>query len=355
MRGEDFQAAEEMLGRMKAPPLSMRLFLTFVRDTSARAATVEEARVADSRQSQIAGRYVATFLKDLQGAEGLARLDLAPRRSAIIRANAQLFLAWLDVARGRWESSKAAFAQAERMQEGSAVLVQRAIAATLPFLAVPRADLDSIHTQVAGWNPGAEAVDPNAGLDVKLRPHLRLYLLGLLSARKGDNASALRFAADAERTDAPAEARALIRDLAQAIRADVALGSGRADEARNALQNVKGEVPLELVSAPAYSNAREFTQEHARHMRILLLSVEERPTEAIRWIETSFQGSPSEIAYLAPMHLKRAELHERLGEPSKAMEHYRLFMTLWRDCDPALRPSVEKAKARIQLLDKQTG
>lgn len=355
MRGEDFQAAEEMLRRMKAPPLSMRLFLTFIRDTSTRAAIVDEARVADSRQSQIAGRYVATFLEDFEGAEVLARLDLAPRRSPVIRANAQLFVAWLDVARGRWESSKKAFQQAERMQEGPAVLVQRAIAATLPFLAVPSADLDSIRTQVARWNPGAEAFDPDAGLEVKLRPHLRLYLLGLLSARKGDYVSALRFAADAERTDAPAEARGLIRDLAQTVRADVALESGRAEEARKALQTIKGEVPLELVSAPAYSNAREFTQEHARHLRILLLSVDERPTEAIRWIETSFQGAPSEIAYLAPMHLKRAELHERLGERSKAAEHYRLFVRLWRDCDSALRPSVEKAKARIQLLEKQTG
>lgn len=355
VRGEDFQAAEEMLRRLKAPPLSMRLFLAFARDTLARAALLEEARASDSRQSQIAARYVATFLEDFDGAEGVARLDLAPRRSPGIRANAQLLVAWLAVARGRWESSRKAFQQAEAMQDGPAVLVQRAMAATLPFLEVPSADLDSIRTQVARWNPGAEPVDPGAGLDVTLRPHLRLYLLGLLSARQGDHAAAVRFAADIERIPAPAEAHPLIRDLAQTVRADVALGSGRAEDARQALQSIKGEVPLELVNAPAYANAREFTLEHARYLRILLPSADERPAEAIRWIETSFQGAPSEIAYLAPMHLKLAELHERAGERSEAVQQYRRFVTLWRDCDPALRPRVERARARIQQLEKQAG
>lgn len=355
VREEDYGAADEMLRRLKAPPLSMRLFMTFVRDTAVRAALLEEARVSDTRQSQIAARYIATFLEDPEGAEELARYDLAPRRTPVIRANAQLLLAWLEVMRGRWESSSKAFQQAEAMQEGSVVLVQRAMAATLPFLAVPSADLDSIRTQVTRWDPGAEAADPSASLNARLGPHLRLYLLGLLSARQNDHAAAMRFAADIERAGAPAEAREVVRDLAQTVRADVALKSGRAEDGRRALDAIQGEVPLELVSAPVYANAREFTQEHARYLRIMALSASERQSDAIRWIETSFAGAPSEIAYLAPMHLKRAELHERQGEWSKATEHYRRFVALWRDCDIALRPGVESARARIRLLERKAG
>ena len=44
----------------------------------------------------------------------LARLDLQPRRNAAIRLGAQTFLAWLEVARGRWDSAEVAFDAAER-------------------------------------------------------------------------------------------------------------------------------------------------------------------------------------------------------------------------------------------------
>jgi len=348
VREEDYEGADSMMRRMTAPPLSMRILLTFVRgDSAARAGIMEHARAADSRQSQIAARYVATFLEDFATAESLAELDLAPRRKPPIRANAQLLLAWLEVARGRWTAAKAAFAQAERMEEVPPVLVQRAIAATLPFLAVPRSDLDSLRREVELWNPGADGSEPGAGLASRLQPHLRLYLLGLLSSRLGDHAGALRIARDIERAEGPGEARAVIRALALTIRADVALQGRNADQAGQALEAVQGEVPLELVSVPAYANVREFTQEHARHLRVLLLSGQEKHKEALQWIETSFQGAPSEIVYLAPMHLQRAQIYERLGEREKAVEHYRRFLVLWRDCDPELRPVLERAKSEL--------
>ncbi|MGI9076848.1 MAG: hypothetical protein ACR2G6_05870 [Gemmatimonadaceae bacterium] len=356
VREEDYEGAEAMVRRMRNPPLSMRVLLALVRgDSAARAAILEEARASDSRQSQIAARYVATFRQDFALAETLARLDLAPRRKPPVRANAQLFLAWLEIARGRWSSSKAAFNQAERMEEVPFVLTQRAIAATLPFLAVPREDLDSIRAEVTRWDASSEASDSNAGLAVRLRPHLRLYLLGLLSARLGDNAGALRFAGDIERAAAPLEARAVVRGLAQTIRADVALANGRAGEAGTALEEVRGDVPLELVSTTAFANVREFAQEHARYLRVLTLAAHQKPAEAIRWIETGFQGAPSEIAYLAPMHLQRAEIHERLGDLKKAEQHYRSFVALWKDCDPALRPRVEAVKMWLAQLEKRSG
>jgi tetratricopeptide (TPR) repeat protein len=351
VREEDYEGADSMMRRMAAPPLSMRILLTFVRgDSAARAGIVEEARAADSRQSQIAARYLATFTEDFATAKSLADLDLAPRRRPPIRANAQLLLAWLEVARGRWTAAKAAFAQAERMEEAPPVLVQRAIAATLPFLAVPRRDLDSLRREVELWNPSAEVLEPGAGLASRLQPHLRLYLLGLLSSRLGDHAGALRIVREIERADGPDDARSVIRALALTIRADVALQGRSADQARQALEAVQGEVPLELVSVPLYANVREFTQEHARHLRVLALSAQEKHREALQWIETSFQGAPSEIVYLAPMHLARAEIYERLGEQEKAVEHYRRFLVLWRDCDPELRPVLERAKSELARI-----
>jgi tetratricopeptide (TPR) repeat protein len=354
VREEDYPAADTMVQRITAPPLSMRVFLTLARgDSLARVSVVEEARASNSRQSQIAARYVATFLEDFAASESLARLDLAPSRRPHIRANAQLFLAWLELARGRWTAAKAAFSEAERMEDAPPVLVQRAIAATLPFLSVPRKDLDSIRGDVTRWDPGAEMAASDSGLSTRMQLQLRLYLLGLLNSRLGDRAAALRLAGEIERTDGPAEARAAIRDLARTVRADVALQGGNVEQARQALEPVQGEVPLELVSVPLYANVREFAQEHARHLRVIVLSANQKDREALRWIETSFQGAPSEFVYLAPMHLKQAEIYDRLGERESAVDHYRRFVVLWQNCDAALRPVLEMARARLVQLEQR--
>ena len=351
VREDDYAAAASMVSRMKSPPPSMEILLTFARgDSAARTAIVERARGLDSRQSQIGARYVATFLRDFAAAESLARLDLQERRSLAIRVGAQTFLAWLEVARGRWKGAKAAFAAAERMDESTPLLTHRATAASLEFLAVPRSDLESIRSELAAWNPAA--VEPNAELSARLQQHLRLYLLGLLSARLGDQPSAARFASEIERTEAPQEARDVVRALAQTVRADVAAQGGRAASTRPVDQ---GEIPLELVSVRLFANIREYTLEHARYLRALQLRARGQHSEALRWIETSFQGSPSEIVFLAPMHLLRADIYEQLGDHQKAIEHYRHFVSLWRDCDPALQPRVEQVKAAIARLEGRPG
>ncbi len=358
VREEDYQGAEAMLRRMKTrpPPLSMQILLTYARgDSAARSSIFEEARTFDSRQSQIAARYVALFLEDFAAAESLARLDLAPRRRAAIRAGAQLTLAWLEIARGRWSAADVAFTTAERMDEAPPVFVQRAVAATLPFLAVPRAALESIRAEVTRWNVEPALPEPNAGLVARLQPQLRLYLLGLLTSRLGNRDGALRYADELERTGGPAEARAVVRALAATVRADVALESGQTEEAAKALEAVTAEVPLELVSVPLFATIREFTQEHSRHLRIVVLTAQRKPAEALRWIDASFQRAPSEIAYAAPMHLQRAEIYDRLGDREKAAEHYRRFVALWRDCDPALRPRVDAARAQLARLDRAGG
>jgi tetratricopeptide (TPR) repeat protein len=351
VREEDFEGADSMMRRMVAPPLSMRILSSFARgDSAARAAITAEARVADSRQSQIGARYVATFLNDLPSARSLAELDVAPRRSPPIRVNAQLFLAWLELARGRWMAAKDAFARAEGMPGAPPVLIQRALAATLPFLRVPRNDLDSLYREVDRWEPGIETSGTDAGLAAQLKGQLRLYLLGLLSSRLGDYEGALRRATEIEGSAGPKEARAAIHALALTIRADVALLNRGHDEAGRVLGGIKGEVPLELVSVPTYANVREFTQEHARYLRVLVLRLQQKNREALQWAATAFQGAPSEIVYLAPTHLEQAELYERSGERERAVKHYQRFVSLWRDCDPALQPLVERAKSELARL-----
>ena len=113
VREEDYAAVDGMLSRYAKAPLSMRLLPVFARgDSATRARFVGEATNSDSRQSQISARYVATFLENFAAAESLARLDLAERRRPPIRLGAQLFIAWLELARGRWSVANATFESA---------------------------------------------------------------------------------------------------------------------------------------------------------------------------------------------------------------------------------------------------
>src|SRR5438874_4385965 len=157
VREEDYRAVDAMLQRYSGAPLSFRALPLFARHDSAGVARLlDEARALDARQSQIAARYVATFLRDTTDAVELARLDLQPRRNAGIRLTAQTFLAWLEMARGRWRAADSAFTAAERMDGGDAVRIEHALAATLPFLHVPESDLAALQRLVEASPPSPE-------------------------------------------------------------------------------------------------------------------------------------------------------------------------------------------------------
>jgi tetratricopeptide (TPR) repeat protein len=352
VREEDYDAAETMVQRYVKAPLSFRIVPAYARGDSARFAGFrEDLRALDARQSQIAARYMATYLEDFAAAEELARLDLQPRRNAAIRLGAQTFLAWLEVARGRWTEAARAFDAAERIDGGQVVRTDRAIAAALPFLEVPSTDVDKIRRDIEAWDTEVHAaVPPTTGLAAALRPHLRVYLLGLLSSRLEENDRAMRHAQELERLPVPDQARSVVAGLSATVRADVALRSGRPAEALSVLQSANGEVPLELVYVRPFVNVREYTQEHARFLRAEALLALGRHDEARRWLETSFQGSQSELVFLAPVHHRLATVYEQRGDQARAAKHYRSFTTLWRDSDPSLQARVKAAEAALRRL-----
>ena len=353
VREDDYDAVDAMLRRYGNAPLSMRLVPAFARgDTTAMRALREEARALDARQSQIAARYVATFLEDFASAEDLAQYDLAPRRNLGIRTSAQLFLAWLDVARGRWQSARSGFAAAERLDGGAESRSQRAQAATLPFLDIPAEDLHAIRRDLEQWDPRRSAASAGRSLATELQPHLRSYLLSLLSSKLGDDERALRHARELQQLPAPAGAEKVIAGLTATALGDVALRNGRAEEALSLLADADGQVPLELVFVKPFAPAREYTQEHARFLRAEALASLGRHEEALRWLEMSFQGSAPELVYLAPVLQRRAVIHEMRGDTARAIEHHQRFSRLWAQSDPAMQPAVQRAREAISRLSR---
>jgi tetratricopeptide (TPR) repeat protein len=59
-------------------------------------------------------------------------------------------------------------------------------------------------------------------------------------------------------------------------------------------------------------------------------------------------------AYLPAIHKRLGELYEAKGQRDKALQHYRIFIELWKNADPALQPKVTDAKQRVAGLVRGT-
>ena len=91
-------------------------------------------------------------------------------------------------------------------------------------------------------------------------------------------------------------------------------------------------------------------QDRERYLRAELLSANDRDDEALIWYNGFTEGSVYALTYLAPSHLRRAEIYERRGEQEQAVFHYRRFIELWSQSDPELRPIVEQAEQALARL-----
>ncbi len=354
VREERWAAADTLIRRKFGDqvPYGDRVLFAFAqKDTAAqRQLLAEGPQIAGEKGRRIgdkaleAGSWLAIYLEDLERGKQFASYDTVPSVAAGVRASTHRFLGNLNVAGGRWAAARDQFAAASRLGQPDSALVARALAVALPFLAVPKKDIENIRAEVERWKPGS---DPSSPLPESLRPftgHLRLYLLGLLSSRLGEAADALRYAGELATMTAPSPTRALAQDLARTIRADVAAEGDRRDEALTLLDEVRGQVPFELIRLPFFS------EEHARYLRGRLLHLVGRDQEALRLVEVAFVGTPNEMHYRAPAHLLRAEIEQKLGNRAAAAEQYSQFIGLWRSCDPLLRPVVEGAKRELARM-----
>jgi tetratricopeptide (TPR) repeat protein len=351
---EDDWARADTLIRRKFPerlPYDVRVvFAVFRKDTaSLRLLRAEGQKNAGQkgRRGDLAleaGWLLATYLEDLEPAEEFTRYSTRSSLPVRIRAPAHVVLAELGVAGGRWSAAKRELAAAARLGQVDSALIGRALTASLPFLGVPRDEVRMIRDEVERWRPGRDASKPLPESIRPLAPHLRLYLLGLLSTRLGAGADALRLASEIETLPASPQSRPVTRSLARTIRADVAAESGRTSEGLTLLEDVRGDIPFELLRLPYFS------EEHARYLRSRLLFQAGRDEEALRLVENAFEGTPSELYYLAPAHLLQAEIQQRLGNREAAAEEYSRFIALWRSCDPPLRPIVENARTQLARM-----
>jgi DNA-binding winged helix-turn-helix (wHTH) protein/tetratricopeptide (TPR) repeat protein/TolB-like protein len=292
------------------------------------------------------------FFADLPGypervREFIQARDLADTRSVAQRASGHVALAMWATGRGRWREAKSELEKAELLYPAAAYEFG-AILSVAPFLSVPEDDFVSIRDKLTSWDPETETPKDDFLYPPGLHRVLRPYLLGLLSARLGDETAALEWASELEQISPPELMPAMPQDYARSIRAHVALGEGKAEDALALLE----ELQLDAHNSRFYFYAPGWliTLAHERFLRAELLHRLGRDEEAFGWYWASYPWGGQQFAFA---HLRLAEILEKQGDLRKATEHYDLFVRFWSDCDPELRSIVEAAKSRLAVLQNE--
>jgi tetratricopeptide (TPR) repeat protein len=301
----------------------------------------------------LAAWSVAVFAQNIPGAMRIARLLTEPGRPRDVRAQGHVLLAHLELARARRSAAWNELRAAGRLNSAEGPLVDAWFRA-LAFVTQSREELEAARSRLVQWD-GGEAVtrstQPSAFYSAHNGVHriLKTYLLGLLDTRLGDTARATVRAAELDSAGRTADGPPLARELAQGLRAQVALAEGRSDSALADLEalRIEGWYELTFVS-PFYSGAME------RFTRAELLREKGRGEEALGWYHGLGQNTTQELVFLGPAILAEARIQRALGRSREAARLYDAFLALWRECDPDLRSILDQAMAERTALSERT-
>jgi tetratricopeptide (TPR) repeat protein len=284
---------------------------------------------------------VAVMADGLEGSERFGQWLAGESHTSDLQAFGHRMLAQAAVARGQWRRARDELALAAT-RDSIPALELRSLFAALPFLPLPPEEIGEAREAVSRWEPGSQSagVVEHTTAHAGLHPALRLQRLALLDIRLGDTNGALRTARALERAADSTRVGQVVRTLAQSIRAHVAASAGRTREALSALESAGWESAAPYVMAEAYD----------RYFRGELLAQVGRDDEALGWFRSIAERAAYELVYLAPSHLRQAEIYDRRGDRDEAVKHYRRFIELWHKADPELQPVVDGARKRLAEL-----
>jgi serine/threonine-protein kinase len=318
-------------------------------DTGSMRAAIRLERRADDA-TLVQGSFGAVWSDD----ESVARMTLEPltdaARPRMLRAVGHVRLAYLDMLHGHARVARAEADSAEALDQAWG-LEYRALLTLFPWLRVPRTDLERLRTDLARYDaaavPRSTIQDANFSIHDGLHVPVRAYLLGQVEARLGNAAAAQQQAADLDRFTGPtAEMTTLVHAWARGVRAAVLESRGRWADAFEAEGPRVGNYEP-MIFSPIYSQALE------RYRRAVLLDTLGRLDEAA----AQYSGFPDFTFYdrvFQPPALYRLGLLElRRNRPSEARAALTRFVSLWKDCDPELKPMVDDARTRLEHIPPQ--
>ena len=335
-------------------------------DTAGEAHFVAELREQPDPSAKMSAGLVAYTIGDLLAGRRLWRLITEPHRSRGFRMTAHLTLAKFELTNGGWGAASTELAALGALDAGAA-LEHHAYFALTRFLKPARSELTGLRDSLRRWDPSTTREEGDGLIEVhrSAHPYFRLYLLGMLSARLGEPAAALGYAAELRSAGVAAVLGDLVPEVEQAVdegadrssplgvfagdqgqfvRAEVAWQGGRREEALTLLDQARYWTTDSRRTEQGDSPF--FNQLHERFARAELLYELGRYEEALPW----YRAMSYDFLYTAPAHLRLAQIYERRGERQKAIEHYSRFLELWRDSDPALQPLVQQARQAMARL-----
>src|SRR6476661_1037078 len=191
---DDIVKAESLVARVGKDYADSAMFAVAKGDSALTARLLGEAK--DSAGIGLvfnAVWQIGEWLAQPAAAERFARVATArPERPA----QANIVLAQNLVSQGRWAAGDSAFRRAMGAATDGVPRLKRGIAAALPFLQVPRLELEAISADLSAWDPAADqSSGPLRGPVPGMLPAARLYALGLLAVRLNQPEAAARAAA----------------------------------------------------------------------------------------------------------------------------------------------------------------
>jgi serine/threonine protein kinase len=320
-------------------------------DTGREREVLAELERSEAPAIAMAFLEVSLYARNLPGAERIARLLTAPSRPPRVRSWGHVALAHLSLARGKWKEARAGLESMAPLDPWAS-LEYRALFSSFSFLPVSRMELSAIRDGLTALDPGAapRVNDPAVFIDAHydLHPLLRMYLMGLVSARMADVPRAQSYAGEIERQQFPPGYKSLAADFAGSVRAQIDRVQNRPAEALKKLEPILAETKNPLES-PFVSEAYE------RFTRAELLYELGRYQEARGGFDHLVESSVFEFVYLPLSHLWLGEICDRQGDSKNAAAHYKAFIDLWRDCDRDLSPMVELARRKLEALAARGG
>ena len=315
-------------------------------DTAGEARFVADLRVRPDPWASPSAGVVAWLSGDLSAGRRLWRLITEPHRSRGFRMIAHVTLAKFELTNGRWGAASTELEALGALDAGAA-LEHHAFYALTRFLKPARSELTALRDSLQRWNPSSarEEGDGLIAVHRSAHPYLRLYLLGMLSARLDEPAAALGYAAELERADRSSPLGVFAGDQGQFVRAEVAWQGGRREEALTLLDQARSWTTDSRMHE--HGDSPFFIQLHERFARAELLYELGRYEDALPWYRAL---AYRDFLYTAPAHLRLAQIYERRGAWWKAFEHYSRFLELWRDSDPARQPMVQQARQALARL-----
>lgn len=309
-------------------------------DTVAWADVVQRLSSTNDVGLVLAGWSIGTYARNLDAAIEVASALTAPDRSLEARQQGLIWLAYFELARGKWEAAKEELEELARFAPGTA-LEYEAMLATMPFAPVSDTQLADILNRLERLDP--ESIPPSSNPSVAfsshdgLHPFIRAYLLGLLEARLGREDDALRYADAAGAIQLESTSGSLADDLSHSVRAAVHYQAGRLEQALAELEAPHYDAWYgQTMVSPLFARVAE------RFLRAEILFDLERYDEAEDWYTTIGEICPSGLPYRTVALLRLASIAEERGDAAIAADYQSQFDALWAEADPDLLARVSE-------------